>query len=130
VDRVHVSMDRPGVLGPPWTDGGADRGWPGHGGALTGARPPAAMVHQSSPAGAQKGERSMGSSARASPELGRRCGGRAMVVQNPEAVALGEDTAQAWRERKRSGGRCGATRGWCSPFIGAGGAPRRGGRGG
>jgi hypothetical protein len=36
VDRVHVSVDRPGVLGPPWTDGGADRGGPGHGGALTG----------------------------------------------------------------------------------------------
>jgi hypothetical protein len=53
-----------------------------------------------------------------------------MVVQNREAVALGEDTAQAWRERKRSGGRCGATRGWCSPFIGAGGAPSRGDRGG
>jgi hypothetical protein len=48
-----------------------------------------------------------------------------MVVQNREAVALGEDTAQARRERKRSGGRCGATRGWCSPFIGAGGAPGR-----
>jgi hypothetical protein len=26
MDRVHVSMDRPGVLGPPWTDGGTDRG--------------------------------------------------------------------------------------------------------
>jgi hypothetical protein len=26
VDRVHVSVDRPGVLGPPWTDGGTDRG--------------------------------------------------------------------------------------------------------
>jgi hypothetical protein len=26
VDRVHVSMDRPGMLGPPWTDGGTDRG--------------------------------------------------------------------------------------------------------
>jgi hypothetical protein len=110
MDRVHVSVDRLGVLGPPWTDGDADRGGPGHGGALTGARPPAAPVHQSSPAGAQKGERSRGSSARASPELGRHRGGRAMVVQNREAAALGEDTAQAWRERKKSGGRCGATR--------------------
>jgi hypothetical protein len=26
VDRLHVSVDRPGMLGPPWTDGGADRG--------------------------------------------------------------------------------------------------------
>jgi hypothetical protein len=42
------------------------------------------------------------------------------VVQNREAAALGEDTAQACREGKRSGERCGATRGWCSPFIGAG----------
>jgi hypothetical protein len=91
--RVHVSVDRLGVLGPPWTDGGADRGGPGHGGALTGARPPGAPVRQSSPAGAQKGERSTGSSAQASPELGRRCGGRATVGQNREAAALGEDTA-------------------------------------
>jgi hypothetical protein len=28
-------VDRPGALGPPWTDAGADNG---HGGALTGAR--------------------------------------------------------------------------------------------
>jgi hypothetical protein len=130
VDRVHVSVDRPSMLGPPWTNGGADRGGPGHGGEFIGARPPAAPVRQSSPAGAQKGERSTGSSARASPELERRCGGRATVVQNREMAALGEDTAQAWRERKRSVGRCGATRGWCSPFIGVGGAPGRGGRGG
>jgi hypothetical protein len=113
-----------------WTDGGADRGGLGHGGALTEARPPVARVRQSSPAGAQKGERSTESSARASPELGWRYRGRATVVQNREAAVLREDTAQAWREGKRSGGRCGATRGWCSPFIGAGGAPGRGGQGG
>jgi hypothetical protein len=41
VDRVHVSVDRPGVLGTPWIDGGTDRGGPGHGDALIGARPPA-----------------------------------------------------------------------------------------
>jgi hypothetical protein len=46
------SMDRPGVLGPPWTDTGADRG---HGSALTGAWPPAAPVRLSSPTGAQNG---------------------------------------------------------------------------
>jgi hypothetical protein len=87
VDRVHVSVDRPGVLAPPWTDAGVDRG---HGGALTGAWPPAAPVRQRSPAGAQNREGSEGNSARVSPELGRRCGARAMVVQNGEAVALGE----------------------------------------
>jgi hypothetical protein len=80
MDRVHVSMDRLGVLGPLWTDGGVDRGGPGHGGALTEARPLEAPVRQSSPTGAQKGERSTGSSARASLELRRRCGGRATVV--------------------------------------------------
>jgi hypothetical protein len=32
----------------------------GHGGALAGARPPAALRHGSSPAGAQKGEGSVG----------------------------------------------------------------------
>jgi hypothetical protein len=38
------SVDRPGVLGPSWTDTGADRG---HDGALTGAWPPASPVRLS-----------------------------------------------------------------------------------
>jgi hypothetical protein len=87
VDRVHISMDRRGVLSPPWTDAGADRG---HDGALTGAWPPAAPVRQSSPAGAQNGEGSEGNSARVSLELGRCCGGGATVVQNREVATLGE----------------------------------------
>jgi hypothetical protein len=87
VDWVHVSVDRSGLLGPPWTDAGADRG---HSGTLTGAWPPAAPVRQSSPAGAQNGEGREGNLARVSLELGRRCGGRATVVQNREAAALGE----------------------------------------
>jgi hypothetical protein len=45
VDRVHVSVDWLGVLGPPWTDVGADRG---DGGMLTGAWPLGALVRQSS----------------------------------------------------------------------------------
>jgi hypothetical protein len=75
------------VLGPPWTDVGADRG---HGGALTGAWPPAAPVCQSSPAREQNREGSEGNSTRVSPELGWRCRARAMVVKNGEAAALGE----------------------------------------
>jgi hypothetical protein len=43
-------------------------------------------------------------------------------------VALGERVAQAGREGNRSGERCGEAREGCSPFIGAGGAPGRGGR--
>jgi hypothetical protein len=111
------SVDRPGVLGPLWTDTGADRE---HGGVLTGAWPPAAPVCLSSLAGAQNGEGGTGSSARASPELGRRCGSRATVVQNREAATLGEDTAQACREGKEAGERCGATRGWSGPAEGYG----------
>jgi hypothetical protein len=80
-------VDRPGVLGPPWTDAGADRG---HNGALTGARPPAAPVRQSSLVGVQNGDGSTGSLAQASPELGWRCGGRATMAHNGEAAALSE----------------------------------------
>jgi hypothetical protein len=78
--------------------------------------------------GVQNGEGGTGSLARASPELGQRCGSLAAVVQNREVAVLSEDTAQAGREGNMSGERCGATRGWCSPFIGAGGAPGRGGQ--
>jgi hypothetical protein len=125
VDRVHASVDRPGALGPLWTDGGANRGRvSGHDGALTGARPPAAPVRQSSPAGAQQREERTGSLARASSGVERCQGGLATEVKNREAVALGEGATQAWREGKGSGGRCGDTRGWCSPFIGAGGGRR------
>jgi hypothetical protein len=87
VDRVHVSVDRPGALGPPWTDAGADNG---RGSALTGARPPTAPVRQSSPVGAQNGEGGTGSSIRASPGLERRRGGRATMMQSGETAALGE----------------------------------------
>jgi hypothetical protein len=47
----------------------------------------------------------------------------------PKAAALRERKARAWREVKRGWERCGKLRGWCSPFIGVGGAPGRGGRG-
>jgi hypothetical protein len=52
------------------------------------------------------------------------------MVRNGEAVALGERFAQAGREANRRGERCSEARGGCSPFIGAGGASGRGGRGG
>jgi hypothetical protein len=42
--------------------------------------------------------------------------------------ALGERVAQARRERSLSEERCGELWEGCSPFIGAGGAPGRGGR--
>jgi hypothetical protein len=127
VDRVHVSVDWPGALDPPWTDAGADNG---HGGALTGARPPAAPVRQSSPMGAQNGEGGTGSSIRASPGLERCRGGLATTMQSGEMAALSERVAQAGREGSVSGERCGELWGGCSPFIGTEGAAGRGGRGG
>jgi hypothetical protein len=95
VDRVHISVDRPGAFGPLWTDASADNG---HGGALTGARPPAAPVRQTSPSGAQNGEGGTWSSIRASPGLERRRGGRPTMMQSGETAALGERVAQAGRE--------------------------------
>jgi hypothetical protein len=127
VDRVHVSVDRPGALGPPWTDAGVDSG---HDGVLTGARPLAVPVRRSSPVGAQNGEGSTGSSSRASPGLERRRGGRATAGKGSVVSALGERGATARREGIESGERCGEARRYCSPFIGVGGAPGRGGRGG
>jgi hypothetical protein len=118
-------VDRGRSGGAPCTHGGADRG---HGGALTGAWPPTAPVHGSSPAGAQQREGNVGNSARASPGLGRRRGGRATAVQNWEAAVLGERAAQAGRGGNRSAERCGEARGGCLPFIGARGAPLMTGR--
>jgi hypothetical protein len=97
MDRVHVSVDWPGVLGPPWTDTGA----------LTGARPPAAPVRQSSPAGAQNGEGGTLSSIRASLGFERRRGGRATMMQSGKTAALGERVAQVGREGSVSEERCG-----------------------
>jgi hypothetical protein len=39
---------------------------------------------------------------------------------------LGERVAQAWREGKRSGERCGETRWRCSPFTGGRGSAGEG----
>jgi hypothetical protein len=44
--------------------------------------------------------------------------------------ALSEREARARREGNESGERCGEARRDCSHFIGVGGAPGRGGRGG
>jgi hypothetical protein len=120
-------VDRSGALGPPWTDVGADSG---HGGVLTGARPPAAPVRQSSPAGVQQREERTGISIRASPGLERHRGGRATMVRGSVVSTLGERKTRARREENVSGERCGELWGWCSPFIGAGEGAGRGGRGG
>jgi hypothetical protein len=69
MDRIHVSVDWPGALGPLWTDASADNG---HDGVLTGARPLAVPVHRSSSVGVQQREERTGNLIRASPELERR----------------------------------------------------------
>jgi hypothetical protein len=120
-------VDRPGALGPPWIDASTDNG---HDSVLTGAWPPAVPVRRSSPAGVQQREEHTGNSIRASPGLERHRGGRETTMQSGETAALGERVAQAGREGNVSGERCGELWGGCSPFIGAGGAAGRGGRGG
>jgi hypothetical protein len=104
MDGVHVSVDRSGGLGPPWTDAGADNE---HSGVLTGDRPPAVPVRRRSPAGVQQREERTGNSIRASLGLERHRGGRAMTMQSREMAALGERVAQAGREGNVSGERCG-----------------------
>jgi hypothetical protein len=69
-------VDRGRSSGAPWTHGGADRG---HGGALTGARPPASAEHGSSPAGVQQREGNVGNSEGSSLRRGQWCGGRTTV---------------------------------------------------
>jgi hypothetical protein len=97
-------MDRLGALGPLWTDTGMDSE---HDGVLTGARPPAAPVRQSSPAGVQYREERTGNSIRASPGLERRRGGRATMVRGSVVSELGERKATTRREGNVSGERCG-----------------------
>jgi hypothetical protein len=125
VHRVHVSVDRPGVLGPPWTDAGADRG---HGGALTKAWPSAAPVRQSSPVGAQNGEGARGTrlgshrSSSGAVEAGRRwcrTGRRRHSVRG--RLERGEKRREAGRGAVNSGGGL-------AFYMGAGGTPGRGGR--
>jgi hypothetical protein len=63
---------------------------PGRDGALTGARPPAAPVRQSSPAGAQQREERTGSLARASPGLGWcRCSMRGLLRRGERGKEAG-----------------------------------------
>jgi hypothetical protein len=127
MDRVHVSVDRPGALGPPWTDAGADNG---HGGALTGAHPPAAPVRRSSPAGAQNGGGGTGSSIRASPGLERCRGGRATTGKARWCQRSVRGRLELLERENESGERCGEARGGCSPFIGARGSAGEGRLGG
>jgi hypothetical protein len=114
MDRVHVSVDRPGALGPPWTDVGADNG---HGGALTEARPPAAPVRRSSPAGAQNGEGGTGSSIRASPELERRRGGWETTGKARWCRRSVRGRLEFLERENESGERCGEARGRVLAFY-------------
>jgi hypothetical protein len=53
--------------------------------------------------GATERERSTGSSVRASPELGRRCGGRATVVQNRRRRRLVRGRLERGEKRREAG---------------------------
>jgi hypothetical protein len=60
LDRVHISVDQPGVLGPPWTNGGIDRGG-------VGAR---WRAHRSSASGRSGAPKLAGGGAKGREELG------------------------------------------------------------
>ncbi len=115
---MDKSVDRPGVLSPPWTDAGADNG---RGGALTGAQPPAAPVCRSSPTGTQNGEGGTGISIRASSGLERRRGGRVTTGKARWCRRSVRGRLELLERENESGERCGEARGGCSLFIGAGG---------
>jgi hypothetical protein len=116
VDRVHACWTGAGARDPPWTDGGA----------LTGVWPPATLVHESSPAGAQQIEGCTGSSTRASPGLGRRCGGRATVGKWQRRESLVTAVLKLRERGKSAVGRCGDLRERGGQFIGPEGV-RQGG---
>jgi hypothetical protein len=115
-------VNRPGARGALWTDDGADRGR-----RSAAARSPeyglrplrCTKAHRR---GRNRERRARG--ARLGPHRSSGDGGT-----EPEAAALGGSEARAWREAKRGWERCGEVWGWCSPFIGIGGAPGRGGQG-
>jgi hypothetical protein len=94
-------LDFPGIVflkKNPWTSGHCRAR------ELTGAQPPAALVHESSPTGAQQREGSTESLAQASPELGRWCGDRATVGETAEEEELGDSGARATGEGKECSG--------------------------
>jgi hypothetical protein len=105
-----------------------DRRWRGprvleRGGALTGVRPPAAPVHQSSPAGAQKRERGA-RGARLGPH--RSSGGGVEAGRRRRSV---EARLERGEKRREDGRGAVKFRGGARPFIGVRGALGRGGRG-
>jgi hypothetical protein len=90
VHQVHVSVDRPGVLGPPWTDAGADRG---HGGALTmerGARGTRLGSHRSSGGAVEAGRRRCRTGRRRRSMRGLLRQGEREIGAGRGAVKLGE----------------------------------------
>jgi hypothetical protein len=126
VDRVHASVDRPGALGPPWTDGGMDKG-----GVV--ARRCAHRSSASDRSGAPKLTGGGATERGALGELGEGLTGARVASRRTSdsgegsaASVLSESAAQAWREGKRSGERCGETRWGCSPFIGGRGSTGEG----
>jgi hypothetical protein len=97
---------------------------PERGSALTGVWPPTAPVHQSSPTGAQKRERSTGISARASPELGRRRGDWATWWRKDVTGSSVGRGSGAGEEKRGARGGVGCSGGRRGAFYRVGGSPK------
>jgi hypothetical protein len=96
---------------PPWTDGHARPR------ELAGARPSATLGHKVTGEGAEDGESRSGNPLRASPEDGRRRGGRAMEGNGGGSWCLVRWGLQTWEQAKEGGGESGDGRGCSSPFY-------------
>jgi hypothetical protein len=108
------------MLGPPWTDGGADRGG-------AGARRHAHQSSASDRSGAPKlTGGGTGSSARASPEVGRWRSDRATVVAQCGHGKLGREGFWRGRGEEKGAVRCGVLRGSSGGFYRAEGGRREG----
>ncbi len=114
-------MDRPGVLGPPWTNVGVNSG---HDGALTGARPPAAPGLGITGEEAGEVEEATVSTFVCSSELGRRgIGGATGMKNRRRSGSVGARSGAGERERRAvSGAGCSGVE--SPPFIGVRGGCR------
>jgi hypothetical protein len=99
MDSVHGAVGH-GATSPPWT-GGHCHVW-----ELTGARPPAAPVPESSGQGAGEGKEGLESSTAGSSWVGRRWRGVSLATSGSAMTVTAVELRSGGNERGRTPGRC------------------------